>query len=278
MINSINISMEGFMQDKNALNNFKDVLGKYCAINQFVELSKRCFVAEHQQEIQKRDTFIKLATKYQVTLTNYNAERMVSEISRSYIVNVHLCFETFLKTVCNQMKVYGEKEYKPRKQEESYLQCAVRNICDNNLAENMKPLYELCEYYRLIRNVAVHDLCELDFHEREFRKLEKYNFKTETKFSALVAPNKYDYISFDDFVMFSRSCVELASYIFSRMSYDYKKIVRNIPNRQVNIWKNYSQVRRQKALYSYIKTLYKVNENLEQQIPYLLSIIIDPIV
>lgn len=31
------------MYEKNALNNFKDVLGKYCAINQFVELSKRCF-------------------------------------------------------------------------------------------------------------------------------------------------------------------------------------------------------------------------------------------
>ena len=50
------------MYEKNALNNFKDVLGKYCAINQFVELSKRCFLVEHQNEIQKRDTFVKLAT------------------------------------------------------------------------------------------------------------------------------------------------------------------------------------------------------------------------
>ena len=29
------------MYEKNALNNFKDVLGKYCAINQFVELYKK---------------------------------------------------------------------------------------------------------------------------------------------------------------------------------------------------------------------------------------------
>ncbi len=54
------------MYEKNALNNFKDVLGKYCAINQFVELSKRCFLVEHQNEIQKRDTFVKLATEYAV--------------------------------------------------------------------------------------------------------------------------------------------------------------------------------------------------------------------
>lgn len=56
------------MYEKNALNNFKDVLGKYCAISQFVELSKRCFVVEHQNEIQKRDTFVELATEYAVTL------------------------------------------------------------------------------------------------------------------------------------------------------------------------------------------------------------------
>ena len=65
------------MYEKNALNNFKDVLGKYCAINQFVELSKRCFWVEHQNEIQKRDTFVKLATEYAVTLTNYDADSMV---------------------------------------------------------------------------------------------------------------------------------------------------------------------------------------------------------
>lgn len=99
------------MYEKNALNNFKDVLGKYCAINQFVELSKRCFVVEHQNEIQKRDTFVKLATEYAVTLTNYDADSMVCEICRSYIVNVHLCFETFLKDVCRQIKKYGKNEY-----------------------------------------------------------------------------------------------------------------------------------------------------------------------
>ena len=193
------------MYEKNALNNFKDVLGKYCAINQFVELSKRCFVVEHQNEIQKRDTFVELATEYAVTLTNYDADSMVCEICRSYIVNVHLCFETFLKDVCRQINKYGKNEYKPRIQEESYLSCAVRNICGNNLSDDMKPLYELCEYYRLIRNTSVHDLCEVDSHEKEYRKLQKYNFKTEAKFSKLVAPNKYEEISFDDFVYLFRT-------------------------------------------------------------------------
>lgn len=243
-----------------------------------MELSKRCFVVEHQHEIQKRETFVELATEYAVTPTNYDADSMASEICRSYIVNVHLSFETFLKDVCRQMNKYGKNEYKPRVQEESYLSCAVRNICGSNLADDMKPLYELCEYYRLIRNTSVHDLCDVDSHEKEYDKLKKYNFKTETKFSRLLAPNKYDEISFDDFVMFSRSCVELATYIFEKMSYDYVKIVLDIPKKQVSKLRKYSKKRQEQALYSYIKILYNVDEDLIEQMPNLLSMIIDLIV
>ena len=36
-------------------------------------------MAEHQKEIQKRDTFVKLATEYSITLTNYDADAMVTE-------------------------------------------------------------------------------------------------------------------------------------------------------------------------------------------------------
>lgn len=71
-----------------------------------------------------------------------------------------------MKDVCRQINKYGKNEYEPRIQEESYLSCAVRNICGNNLSDDMKALYELCEYYRLIRNTSVHDLCEVDSHEK----------------------------------------------------------------------------------------------------------------
>ena len=153
------------MYEKNALNNFKDVLGKYCAINQFVELSKRCFLVEHQNEIQKRDTFVKLATEYAVTLTNYDADSMVCEICRSYIVNVHLCFETFLKDVCRQINKYGKNEYKPRIQEESYLSCAVRNICGNNLSDDMKPFvndYRIHLVEARKNNLKIHNIDNKD--------------------------------------------------------------------------------------------------------------------
>ena len=131
----------------------------------------------------------------------------------------------------------------------------------------------LCEYYRLIRNSAVHDLCEVDDHIKEYKKLQKYDFKVEAKFSKLVAPNEYDNISFDDFVMFARSCVELATYLFNHISYDYEKIVSDATNPQKADWKKYTKERREKAILNYINTLFRVDDTLDAEIAYLADIV-----
>lgn len=165
------------MQKKNILNRFKDVLGQYCAINQFVELSKRCFIADYDSEIHTRNSFIELATQKEITLTSYDSEYMINAISRSYIVNVHLCFETFLKEICNEIKNFGNNVYQEKLQEDSWLKCAVKNIVNKKLSQDNQALFDLCEYYRLVRNTAVHDLCDVKSHEKEFRKLQNYNFK-----------------------------------------------------------------------------------------------------
>ena len=76
------------MQKKNILNRFKDVLGQYCAINQFVELSKRCFIADYDSEIHTRNSFIELATQKEITLTSYDSEYMFSALVCTLFVSV----------------------------------------------------------------------------------------------------------------------------------------------------------------------------------------------
>lgn len=218
------------MQKKNILNEFKDILGQYCAINQFVELSKRCFVTDYKEEIQNRNSFIELATQREITLTSYDSEY-----------------------------------------EDSWLKCAVKNIVGGKLSKDNQALYELCEYYRLIRNTTVHDLCDVKSHEKEYRKLQSYNYKKDTKFSKLIAPNEYEKISFDDFVMFSRSCVELATYLFNSVSYDYIKIINEIPQSQISRWKKYKPARCKKAILAYINTLFRIDKDLESQISQLVD-------
>ena len=131
------------MQKKNILNRFKDVLGQYCAINQFVELSKRCFIADYDSEIHTRNSFIELATQKEITLTSYDSEYMINAISRSYIVNVHLCFETFLKEICNEIKNFGNNVYQEKLQEDSWLKCAVKNIVNEKLSQDNQALFRV---------------------------------------------------------------------------------------------------------------------------------------
>ena len=114
-------------------------------------------------------------------------------------------------------------------------------------------------------------ICATLNRTRKFRKLQNYNFKKDTKFAKLIAPNEYENISFDDFVMFSRSCVELATYLFNLVSYDYIKIINEIPQSQIASWKKYKPERCEKAIFAYINTSFRIDKDLESQISYLVD-------
>lgn len=70
---------------------------------------------------------------------------MINAISRSYIVNVHLCFETFLKEICNEIKKYGKNPYQEKIQGDSWLKCDIKNIVSGKLSQDNQALFELCE-------------------------------------------------------------------------------------------------------------------------------------
>ena len=109
----------------------------------------------------------------------------------------------------------------------------------------------------MIRNSAVHDLCAVDDHTKEYKGLKKYNFKVDAKFTRLSAPNEYNNISFDDFIIFARSCVEFATYLL-----------------QKNAWKKYTRERCEKAIFAYINTLFKVDDTLdEKKLIYLVDLV-----
>jgi hypothetical protein len=164
------------VQNKNILNNFKRVLGEYCAINQFVELSKRSLLTE-QSILSNRAEFVHFANNNLIALTCYDPQKMVHSLSLSYIVNVHLCFETFLKELYQQIKHYGIKPLKEKSQDVSLLKCVCCNIYGERFYSEIAPINDLCDYYRLVRNSAVHDLCDVETYSSEYKKLFKYGLK-----------------------------------------------------------------------------------------------------
>lgn len=255
------------MSNKNIINQFKITLGQYCAINQFVELSKRGFLSEHKDIISDREKFIEYANVHQVTLTEYSAEKMDRLISLSYIANVHLCFESFLNALLSHMRKYGMTTVSEKTKEDSWLVCVWKNLpYDKN--ENMQQLFDICEYYRLVRNKAVHSLSEDKTCKVAFSKLSQYTFATDTKFCKLSAPSSFEEINFDDFVLFARSTNELAISLYSNFQYDYDKLVIDILSQcksKINKYQN-NPKRIKDFLRSHIVTYYKDSDVLVETI------------
>lgn len=73
--------------------------------------------------------------------------------------------------------------------------------------------------------------------------------------------------------MFARSCVELATYLFNHISYDYEKIILNVPASQKAIWKKYSKERRERAILAFINTSFAIDDTLSAEIEHLADII-----
>lgn len=262
------------MNSKNALNRFKQILGEYCAINQFVELSKRVFVYDHEADLSNRESFVSLSEKHKIAITNYDLSQMTLKIALSYIVNIHQCFETFLKEVYNLNRAYGLDVGEEKKQDNSWLICVSNNILGVNKSKEEKKLIELCEYYRLIRNSAVHDFYKLETRQNEFNNLPKDEYKTDAKYQRLEAPNEYEKISFDDFVLYSRSCNELATILYDKLEFDYKKIILAFPRTDINRFTKYknNSLRGKKALYLDLKLRYKDSPKLREEINQLFQI------
>lgn len=256
------------MNSKNALNRFKQILGEYCAINQFVELSKRVFVYDHEVDLSNRESFVSLSKKHKIAITTYDLSQMTLKIALSYIVNIHQCFETFLKDIYNLNRAYGIDVGEEKKQDNSWLICVSNNTLGVNKSKKEKNLVQLCEYYRLIRNIAVHDFYKLETHLSEYNSLPKDEYKTDAKFQRLEAPNKYENISFDDFVMYSRSCNELATILYDKLEFDYKKIIQAFLHTNISRFTKYknNSLRGKNALYLDIKLQFKDSPKLREEI------------
>ena len=80
---------------ENLLSVFKKELGYVNATNQYVELSIRITEKEHGSDL--KNDLRGLAQSVNLNISTLT-EDYICRISKSYIVNIHSCFENFLKS------------------------------------------------------------------------------------------------------------------------------------------------------------------------------------
>lgn len=201
--------------NENILKAFKNELGYVNATNQYVELSVRLTDKRYNSDL--RCDLHALAQTVGLNVSALTEDYMV-RISKSYIVNIHSCFENFLKNFKTLPGSPTNITANKKVQEESLLKWTI-NIAFNDIDEEIKNNIRICEYYRLIRNVVVHN-GELSSEAKSIRASIRCDDNSRLK-----APNDISSLTFDDQVLFSRAAFNVAKYIFNNCYYDINAII-----------------------------------------------------
>ena len=252
---------------ENILSEFKNELGYVNATNQYVELSVRITEKDHTSDL--KNDLQGLSQSVNLNVSALTEDYMV-RISKSYIVNIHSCFENFLKNFKTLPGSPTNITTNKKVQEESLLKWTI-NIAFNDIEEEVKNNIRICEYYRLIRNVVVHN-GEFSSEAKSIRSSIRCDDSSRLK-----APNDINSLTFDDQVLFSRAAYNVAKYIFNNSQYDINAIIKANRDSLIDLIKPFqepgSQSRATKKFKYLIGLSYPelTNVNWEQEVATLLS-------
>ena len=204
----------------NIWNELKKEVGYVDVTNQYIELAKRYY----EKECVEKDLQI---SARQVGLNiSQLPESYEVRISKGYIVNIHSCIERFLLAFKDLPGSPTKKnEYKPEK-DKNRLQWTLKH-CYGSIDGDVGELYNVCNYYRLVRNKIVHGGSEDTelrvaynnvIHISEGLLLSRMCCKLE-------APKRINELGFDDQVLFSRSVLKLCERIYKDSQYNWLKVI-----------------------------------------------------
>lgn len=242
----------------NILTELKNELGYANVTNQYIELAARTFQLDHgSDDLQERAEMVNLSI---ATLP----EDYLKRIANSYIIGVHSCVEHFLLQyrLLPGSPVRGQRY--SAEDDDNRLKW-VLNICyGNRVPRDVKQLYFICNYYRLVRNEIVH--CGTGRVELRQAKTELSNLTDDLVISnirgRLNAPNDFTNLNFDDQVLFSRAARTICDRIYKDSKYDWNAILENY-RATINgfILSNDSEGKRKARIFNFLSQLYPVNKN-----------------
>lgn len=206
--------------DKSLYNRFKQDLGISDAINEYIEVLLRQFESIPNDE----GSFQLIASRYGIRVNDVDPKTAISKIREYYIVSVYQVFEDFLNQLHNYLKEYGEY-YGNRESSDSMLKHVHKNLLGMQRKSEISYLnYLICDYYRLIRNLCAHTDNTSKVQSVRQHLLQRKE-EIEAEYPQLQAPNDFQNINFDDFILYSRAAKNLAREYISNIKYDTEKFV-----------------------------------------------------
>lgn len=226
---------------KSVYNNFKQQLGEISVAVQFTELTKKYFLDNNlslgslNTNSDSSDVTLDELTKtYGLTLSYRAGDFVDGEVSTlintticsNYITNVHMCFEEFLSNLKRHISDFSNYNIQEKGPNQSSLEHLYYVILDSvELRQQSKNLFLVSEYYRNVRNTNLHNLDSRKKLKSQLQNIQILDIDKETKYGVLSAPNNFDKLTYDDFILFSKVTLRLAYLLYKHIAYSDEKIL-----------------------------------------------------
>ena len=191
-------------------------------------------------------------------------EDYLKRIANGYIIGVHSCVEHFLVQYRLLPGSPARGQNYSAEDDDNRLKW-ILNICyGNRIPHDVKQLYFICNYYRLVRNEIVH--CGTGRVELRQAKTELNNLTDDLAISNirghLNAPNNFTNLNFDDQVLFSRAARTICDRIYKDSKYDWDVVLGNYRTK-INsfILSNDSEEKKKARILNFLSQMYPINVN-----------------
>jgi hypothetical protein len=185
----------------------RDNLGGIDATIETIETAIREFAARYELSSQK-DQFLKLAAQnHRIVLNHVDWGKLPNHAAYLYIISVYQQADWFFDALRKQHPNGGSWPGKP--EGESVLSYTLSRFGPDAEKRVSPWLKNLFEYYRLVRNRFTHPNKDDQGWKKQLASVLN-RIDTIKGFYSVEAPNEYQNISFDDYVLFTRSVKDLA--------------------------------------------------------------------
>jgi len=232
-------------------------LGKYDAIVEFTEIAIRDFI-DNAEKIGDFDCLLKeKSEKHNIKVDSVDRDIYRSRISQSYILSVYQTFELFLREFKDEYNDLINKNLRFDDSKDNLLLKLIRQITTTGKAKSVIGEYrlELFDYYRKIRNKYSHEYIDDKKLNKAFERINRFKNDISENYPKLDAPNEFNNINFDDFILFTRVVKDIAfclNEIIQPVSYsilaeyyrrkDFFKELNQNPTRKINAIKGHIRV------------------------------------
>lgn len=181
-----------------------NTLGAVDAIVECIELSVRHFHCLAQEDVDVNNFVKQMSDKYYVKVSAINFNSLKQRASCLYLLNVYQQFEQYLRDLRKEYPL--EDSWSDDKNRSLFLN-TLDNLRNKNKVITSFEI-DLIEHYRLVRNYFMHSI-DIESCNQNVKVLRSSVIKDKVLYK-YSAPNMYDQIEFDDFLLFTKVVKDVA--------------------------------------------------------------------